>query len=39
MTREEKINEMIEKIEALEPRTKEIVLRFLDFLLQVQETD
>lgn len=33
------IRNLAAQIEALEPRTKEIVLRYLDYLLQVQEKE
>lgn len=37
MLSDEEINDVARQIEALEPRTKEVVLRYLDFLVQVQE--
>ena len=37
MLTDDEINDLVSQIEALEPRTKEVVLRYLDFLVQVQE--
>ena len=35
---QKEINDLVLQIEALEPQTQESVLRYLDYLLQVQQS-